>query len=235
MAFETTRWSIVQRAGLGAEESSGAMEELCQAYWKPLFVYLRRRGYSRDAAEEELQSFFLVFLEKNYVMKADAELGRFRTYIITALNRFLSKSAEKSNTQKRGKNIVFVRIDLEEGESLLEQLGSSELSPEAAFERQWAYSILNQALAQLDLYYARIRKQTLYEKIKPILASPGMTVDYNEVAENLAMTQSALRVAVHRMKTRYRDCIMEIIEDTVASPEDIESELHHLMDAVSGS
>lgn len=210
------------------------MEELCQLYWMPLFIYLRRRGYSRDAAEEQLQSFFLVFLEKDYVAKADSKLGRFRTFLITALNRFLSKSAARDNAKKRGGDMVFIRMDTEEGESLHDKLGSPELSPEQAYERQWAYNILNQGLAKLDKYYKRIGKLKVYDQIKSILASPGKQPDYDDIAQRLGMTQPALRVAVHRMKSRYRECIIEVIRDTVESPEDVESELKHLMEAVSG-
>jgi len=233
LAFKTTRWTIVNLAGNTADGGHVALEELCNTYWKPLFLYLRHRGYSSMDAEEHLQAFFLEFLEKKWVEKADSDRGKFRTYLLTALNRFLSKSHEKSNALKRGKKVDFVHIDRDEAESLHEKIGSLDLSPEQAFERQWAYDILDQALSQLDAYYARIKKEKLFAKIRIILVNPGIKLDFATAAKDLGMKETAVRVAIHRMKDRYRRNIVSVIEDTVTDPQEVDAELKYLMEAVS--
>jgi RNA polymerase sigma-70 factor (ECF subfamily) len=210
------------------------MEKLCATYWIPLYVYLRSNGNSRDRSEELLQEFFLVFLEKDYVYGADSGLGKFRTYLLTALNRFISKTNDKAHTIKRGGNVSFVRMDIDSAERVLGDPNQRPISPETAFDRQWAIHTMDVALEQLEMQYEKLGKHSLFLALKPILASPGSKIDYGEASIKTNMAPAALRVAVHRLKNRYRDCILDVIKETVDSSEKIERELNHLFEAVSG-
>lgn len=231
--FETTQWSVVRRAGMDDQASREALEQLCNDYWTPLFIFLRRKGYTADQSEDELQAFFLTFLEKGYVSDADQERGRFRTFMITALVRFLSKSREKRNALKRGGGVAPISLDGEKGEELYQRLGNLDRSPEDAFERQWAYRVLEQALESLEAHYDRIGKGRLYASIRHLLDRPGTSINYEDVAQQLSMKTGALRVAVHRMKQRYKEQIEDVIKETVENEDELRSEIEHLMEALS--
>ena len=233
MPFDETHWSLVMKAGAQGDGAQEAMASLYQSYWPPLYSFLRARGYSKDDASDLLQGFFLVSIEKNYIQVASPEAGRFRTFLLTALIRYVSNNTAKNHAQKRGGGIVHVRIDADDAESMHARIPSSMRSPEEVFERQWAMGILDRALDDLGRDYRESGRGPLFEALRPFLAVTGADSDYEQMAERLGMTLGALRVATHRLRERYRKAITAIVAETVATPEDVDDELRYLINALS--
>lgn len=233
MAFEETRWSLVHRAASDGVESREALAALCQTYWPPLYSFLRARGHSKENASDLLQGFFLVLIEKNFIQIARPEMGRFRSFLLTALVRYVSNDMAKNRALKRGGGVVHVQIDADDAEALHERIPSGARTPEETFERQWALGILERALDDLGKSYGEAGKRALFEALRPLLAATGTDADYHKIAEQLHMTPGAVRVAVHRVRNRYRETIRKLVAETVASPDGIDDELKHLIEVLS--
>lgn len=233
MAFEETQWSLVHRAASNGAESREALAALCQSYWPPLYSFLRARGHSKENASDLLQGFFLVLIEKNFIQIARPEMGRFRSFLLTALVRYVSNDTAKNRALKRGGGVVHVQIDADDAEALHERIPSGTRTPEETFERQWALGILERALEELGKSYRDAGKPALFEVLKPHLAASGTESDYHQIAEQLQMTPGAVRVAMHRIRNRYRETIRTIVAATVANPDNIDDELKHLIEVLS--
>jgi len=233
MAFEDTRWSLVIRAGAQGDGAREALSALCQVYWPPLYSFLRLRGYSKEDASDVLQGFFLALIEKDFVSKARPEIGRFRTFILTALTRYAANEHAKQTAIKRGGRVTFVRIDGEEAEDLHQRIPSRSRTPEEVYERQWALAILQQGMNKLEQYYQRSGKHALFCELRSVLASTADSLDYQALCGRLSMTEGALRVAVHRLKQRYREALTSVIQETVASPDDAADELQYLIEVLA--
>jgi len=231
--FATTHWSIVLAAGeRGSPESETALATLCETYWYPLYAYVRRRGHTAEDAQDLTQAFFAVLLEKEYVRAADRERGRFRSFLLTALKRFLSKERNKARAQKRGGGRLTISLDIESGESLYAREPSHEWTPERVFERRWALTLLDQTMARLRRKYVETGKAELFDRLKAFVAGEGDAPAYGEVAKEMGMTEGAVKVAVHRLRQRYRDALRSEIAQTVADPADVDDELDHLLEAI---
>lgn len=236
MAFEDTRWSLVHRAASAGDGAQEALASLCQAYWQPLYSFLRARGYSKDDASDLLQGFFLVLIEKNFIQVARPEAGRFRSFLLTALVRYVSNDSAKNRALKRGGGVLHIRIDADEAEMLHDRIPSGQGTPEEIFERQWALGILERALDELSRTYRDAHKEKLFEALSPVLANAGgPDVDYLAVCERLQMTPGAVRVAAHRLRQRYRDTIRKIVMETVSTEAQVDEELAHLVAILSRS
>ncbi len=234
MRFEDTRWSVVLRAGSADDTAREAMESLCKSYWPSLYSFLRARGYSKDDASDLLQGFFLALLEKEWVSRARPEAGRFRTFLLTALIRYISNDSAKNRALKRGGKIGFVFIDSDDAEHLHQRIPSNTQSPEEIFDRQWAHGILQRALDLLGQSYREAGKVELFEELSPLMAAPGMESGYLAASKKLGMTLGAIRVAAHRMRARYRETISFIVAETVESLDDVEDEIRYLIQALGG-
>lgn len=232
VGFEDTRWSLVLRAGSNSEEAAEAMASLCQQYWPPLYSFLRARGYSQEDASDVLQGFFLKVIEKDTMARARPELGRFRTFLLTALTRYAANDYARQTAIKRGGRTTFVRLDVEDAERLHRRIPGSAQTPEGVFERQWAHGILSQAIERLRETYKVADNEQLFAELHPNLATPGEASSYRESAERLGMSEGAVRVAVHRMKGKFRDAISEVVSETVASPEDVDDEIRYLIEVL---
>lgn len=234
VGFTTTRWSIVLAAGQRTDATADeALTRLCEAYWLPLYEFARRRGYSAADAGDVTQGFFARLLEKHYLQSADPERGRFRSFLLTAFKRFLTKEREYQQAQKRGGGTLTISLDFIKAESQYRPEPSDEQTPERLFERRWAITLLDRVLKALEQEYAGKGKQDFFFRCRNGLTGLGMDQQYAEIAAACGMTEASVKVAVHRMKARYRELLMAEIAETVACNSDIHDELRALITAVS--
>ena len=230
--FATTHWSLVVAAGKRQlPEGGSALAALCATYWYPLYAYVRRRGYSAADAQDLTQGFFATLLEKDYLDDADQDRGRFRSFLITALKRYVSKQHERENAQKRGGNLKHLSLDFEAGESHYRIEPSHDSTPERIFQRRWALTVLENALTKLRQDFEGSEKEQLFESLKVFLTGEKGS-SLNQVADENNMTEGAIKAAVHRLRSRYRDLIRTEIAQTVADPGDVDDELRSLQAAL---
>jgi RNA polymerase sigma-70 factor (ECF subfamily) len=233
-AFVTTHWSVVLNAGRrDTTRSRAALENLCQTYWQPLYAYVRRRGYSPEDAQDLTQEFFARLLDRNAVATARPEKGRFRSFLLASMNHFLADEWDKSRAQKRGSGQV-IACDLQDAEARLESFADKTSTPEKAFEYRWAIALLEKVYQRLADEYREQGKLALFEVLKATLAGPGNSAPYTELAEQVGLSVGAVKVAVHRLRRRYRDLLRETIADTVSSADEVEDELRYLFRTLEG-
>ena len=227
--FGTTHWSLVLKAGQGAEE---ALVKLCQIYWPPLYAYTRRRGHGVHEAQDLTQGFFAHILENRAFAGVAPEKGRFRSFLLVSLKHFLDKEWHKQRTLKRGGQQVFISWDeLKPGErEALEP--SDELSPEKIFNRRWALMLLARVMHQLRKECTAARKGEMFEKLKDYLTGDAGK-SYREIAAELDMSEGAVKVTIHRLRRRFGELVRDQIERTVASPDEIDDEIRQLFAALS--
>jgi RNA polymerase sigma-70 factor (ECF subfamily) len=231
--FATTHWSLVLAAGKGASaEAQAALAALCQTYWYPLYAYVRRRGHRPDLAQDLTQEFFARLLEKHYLQRADPERGRFRSFLLTAFKRFLSRERARDQAKKRGGGVQLLALDFEVGESRYSLEPAHEATAEKIYEQRWALALLDQVFARLRRECDEAGKQKEFDRLKLYLTGEADTPSYREVAAELGMTEGAVKVAVHRLRRRYRQLVREEIAQTVAGPEEVDEELRHLRAAL---
>jgi DNA-directed RNA polymerase specialized sigma24 family protein len=234
--FATTRWSLVVAAARehGGPESPVALATLCQIYWYPVYAYIRRRGYPAADAQDRTQAFFTALLEKDFVRLADRERGRFRTFLLTAVSRFLAKQRDRAAAKKRGGDRKLLSIDVTAGEGRYALEPSDRWTPERLYERRWALTLLDRVLANLGQRYAEQGKIALFDTLKAFLTDAERISSSAELAAKLGLTEGALKVAVHRLRRRYRDLLKQQIADTVADTGDVPDELEILLSALRG-
>lgn len=231
--FATTRWSLVLEAARRSTPAAGpALDALCETYWYPLYAYVRRRGWNSDEARDLTQGFFAVLLEKGYLADADRERGRFRTFLLTAIQRYLSKERERAAAQKRGGGIRHLTWDYEDGERRLALEPTHDLTAERVYLRRWALTVLENALARLRLDYSESGKSHWFEALKVYLTGESGEPSYQQTAEHLAATENAVKVAVFRLRQKYREAIRKEVAETVSDPADVEEELRALVEAL---
>ena len=232
--FATTHWSVVIAAG--SPESSGyqqALETLCQTYWFPLYAYLRRHGYDTHQAEEHTQAFFARILEKQNLRLADPERGKFRSFLLATLKHFLADERDRARAKKRGGGRKALSIDLQEAESQYALELADRLSPDKLFDKSWALTVLDRTMARLKAELAGKNKQELFEHLKAHLTAEKGSVPYRSVAAELGMTEGSVRVAVHRLRRRYRKLLRDEITQTVATVDQIDEEINDLFAALA--
>ena len=227
--FVTTHWSLVLRAGQGDEVSAHeALGELCQNYWSPLYSFIRWQGHAPHAAEDLTQAFFARLLEKNYVADARQERGKFRTFLLMALKRFLANEWVREHAQKRGGFHQTVEIDQALGEANLAAELKQELSPEVRFERQWATTLLDRTMARLHEEYVDTGRAKLFEHLSACLAREESAGTYADIARELNLSEGSVKQAGYRLRARYREILRGEIAKTVSSPQEIDDELRCL-------
>ena len=233
-AFHTTRWSMVLAAGKdeGTASSAGALETLCQAYWYPLYVYIRRRTRQVHEAQDMTQAFFEKLLEKKTLANADPDRGRFRAFLLTACKRFLANEWDKRNALKRGGGKNVLSLDFEAAEDRYAIEAEESLTPEVVYEQQWAITMLSTVLDQLAAEFDARGKRDQFDVLKPFL-SGSKAITHAEAAAELGMQEGAVKVAAHRMRTRYRELIRAEIAQTVESPEHIDDEIRRLFEVLA--
>ncbi len=230
--FATTHWSVVRSAG-SAETSRvrQALAQLCQAYWYPLYAYVRRKGHSSHDAEDLTQEFFARLLEQNAFASARQELGKFRSFLLAAMNHFLADEWDRARAQKRGGGKV-VSLDAHAAESRLAHEPVESQTPERLFERAWAMTLLETVYGKLRAAYESSGRGELFRELRFCLTGERSGAPYQELGERLGLSEAAVKVAVHRLRERYRALLREEIAQTVSDPKEIESELRCLLQAL---
>lgn len=232
--FVTTHWSIVLTAvRTDTTRAQAALEHLCRIYWYPIYHFVRRQGYSVEDAQDLTQEFFARLLEKNWIANADQSRGRFRSFLLLVLKRFLAAEWRRANVQKRAGDRHWLPLDTAETRYIGEPADNH--TPEQAFEKQWALTLLETALRQLRSEYEQHGKvrARLFEILKPCLMGARESQPYSTLAATLGISEGAVKVAVHRLRERFREQLKAEIAHTVALPEDVEAELRHLLRVLS--
>lgn len=206
-------------------QAQAALADLAQAYWYPLFAYVRRRKNDHEA-RDLTQAFFANLLEKNTVAAADQTRGRFRAFLLSSLKNFLANEWEKQRAAKRGGAASVLSLDFDDGDSRLRIEAIDGETPEHLYQRQWAMALLDRVLAQLHQEYVAAGKEQQFDLLKSFIVTGSG--DYQAVAATLGWTDNAARVAVHRLRTRYRESLRTEIAHTVASPDDVDDEIRWL-------
>ncbi|HEX3988007.1 MAG TPA: sigma factor [Verrucomicrobiae bacterium] len=230
--FVTTRWTVVVAAGHSSTPSADvALEELCGTYWFPLYAYVRRHGYSREDAEDLTQSFFARFLQKNYLEKLSAEHGRFRAFLIASLKHFLANEWDRSHRLKRGGGIANLSLDWQDADARYHIDPADDLSPDKIYDRAWAVTLLERVISRLRDENAAEGKAIVFDRLKPFLTVGRNEVPYAQAAAELSMTEGAIRVAVHRLRRRYRELLRDEIGQTLSDPAQVDEEIRTLFSA----
>lgn len=234
--FASTRWSVVLAAGRGGDSGPvrEALASLCETYWYPVYAFIRRRGHDADAAADLAQGFFTRLLEKGFLAGARQERGRFRSYLLGAVRHYLANERDRALAARRGGRTAIVSLDRDAGEDRYRREPADSLTPEKQFERRWALTMLERVLQSLAREYAETGRAVHFDRLKAFLTDPAEPGAYRQAARDLRMTEGAVRVAAHRLRRRYRDLLREEVSQTVARPGDVEAELRHLLEAVSG-
>jgi len=233
--FPETHWSVVLSAGQqNSPHAAAALEQLCRAYWYPLYAYIRRKGYSPEDSQDLTQEFFARFLSSNYLAGVDPRRGRLRSYLLGALNHFLSDSWDREHRMKRASAQKTLPIDGRSVEILYTKELVDELSPDRLYDRHWALALLEHVLSQLRQEYQTSGKPRLFEMLRGFLTAEAGPDAYHRIASEFGMTEGAVRVAIHRLRKRYGVLIMDEVSQTVSSSEEIRGEIQYLLAALSG-
>jgi RNA polymerase sigma factor (sigma-70 family) len=232
--FATTHWSVVRAAGeRGSPAASAALEYLCRTYWYPLYAYVRRQGHSPPDAQDLTQEFFARLLQKDYLKAAAREKGRFRTFLIVALKRFLANEWDRLRAQKRGGGQPPLSLDTDLAEERYRIEPAADATADRIFERRWALTLLDRTMTRLRQEFAGSGRAQEFERLKGCLTAERGEISYAEIAAALGMSESTARVAVHRLRKRFRELFREEIAHTVSSPEEIEEEVRYLMSVLA--
>jgi RNA polymerase sigma-70 factor (ECF subfamily) len=232
--FATTRWSLVAAAGEGlSPEGRAALESLCRDCWFPLYAFARRGGAGPEEAADLVQGFFAELLEKGFLRQADPARGRFRTFLLAAFRHHASKARERERAQKRGGGVPAFSLDAIEGERRYLAEPADEHGPERLYERRWALALLDRVLADLRASYGDGERGAVFEVLRPFLLAGDPPPALDAAARTLAMSESAAKMALHRLRRRYRDLLRARIAETVATPADVDDELRHLLAALA--
>lgn len=230
--FATTRWTMVASAGGGEEKSAAeALEAICTTYWFPLYAYIRRQGHTREEAEDLTQAFFLDLLEREPWQQLDRERGKFRAFLLAALKHFLSNIREAARSQKRGGRALHLSLDWQGADSRFEMADPSQSSPDQSYDREWGMQLLGQVLEHLREEALAEGSTGRFEILKDFLGSGSGEASYEKAAAALDLNAGAARVAVHRLRKRYRQLLREEIARTLADPAMVEDELRSLFAA----
>lgn len=232
--FATTRWSLVISAGEQDSDSRNALEELCSAYWYPLYRFARTKGFSADHAADLTQEFFAKLIERNDFESVRQEKGRFRNFLLAAMQNFISNARDRENAQKRGGHLKIFSFDAADAEKKHSLEATSEETPELAFEKSWALTLLTTVQEKLKDEFKDAGRLELFEQIQCFLGgSFHDTPTYAEIANRLDITESAVKVNVHRMRKQFRQLLRTEISNTISDETDIDQELEEMFRVLS--
>lgn len=229
VAFATTQWSVVLTAQSKSPSAQAALEKLCRTYWWPLYGFVRREGFNPEEAQDLTQGFFAMLLERRDLDAVRREKGRLRSYLLTALKNYLGKARRRAMTLKRGEGKPLVPLDELMARERADVEPAHMLTAEGIYERRWALTLLEHALARLEQEYRAAGNSTLFEQLKPLLTDEPGRASQASIARELNMSENAVKQALHRLRQRYRVVLRDEIANTVAVPTDIEDELRHFI------
>ena len=234
--FVTTRWSMVRAAaGTDAVRAGAALDYLCRMYWFPLYAFVRRQGHDPADAQDLTQSFFARLVEKRDLGGADPARARFRSYLLAAMKHFLANEWDKQQAQKRGggrRN--FTSLDADAAEQRLAREIADHRSADRLYEHSWALTLLDEVLRKTREAYVREDKERLFDALKPALTGDRDGLPYAELGRAVGLSEGAVKVAVHRLRRRYRDLLRAEIAATLSDPAEVDEELRHLFSVLSG-
>lgn len=231
--FATTRWSLVLDARGGTSRSSDtALAELCEAYWYPLYAFVRRQGHSPEDAADLTQGYFAKLLEKDYLKDVRPEAGRFRSFLLASLKHFLYNEWDRQKAQKRGGHLQKISLDAERAENRYSIEPLDRLTPEDLYEKHWAFTVLERTLDQLADETPE-SKTFRFAKLRPFLIGEETDTTYRQIGEELGLSESGVKVAVHRLRRRFGVILRQEIGQTVASSGDVDDEIRHLLECLS--
>jgi RNA polymerase sigma-70 factor (ECF subfamily) len=233
-AFPLTRWSLVVSARQQpSPESAAALEAVCRAYWYPLYAYVRRCGQSPHDAQDITQEFFRLLLEKRWLESADRAKGRLRTFLVTALKRFMAKEWRRLSAEKRGGGAIHLPMNTGFAESRYAADPGAQVAADAVFDRQWALTLLELAVDRLSAEFKTVGKAGEFAVLKSFLTVPHAAIDYPSAAARLGVSEGAARVAVHRLRKRFRELYRKEISQTLPDNADLDAEMRHLANALA--
>jgi len=233
--FTPTHWSVVLAAA-GRSDSTharDALERLCRNYWLPIYAFVRRQGHGPHDAQDLTQEFFARLLERNYLAGVDRDKGRFRSFLLASVKHFLANEWDKAKAQKRGGGHVPISIDATVAENSFSLEPADAMTADKIFERRWALALLEQVLRRLREEYTRDGKEKQFEQLKATLTEASRSLPYAEIAARLGTSEGAVKVAVHRLRQRYRELLRAEIADTVAGAGEIDDEIRNLFAALA--
>jgi RNA polymerase sigma factor (sigma-70 family) len=234
--FKTTHWNLVvssRRSDVALREQS--LSELCRIYWYPLFAYLRRKGNSPDAAADFVQGFFLQLIDKSFLDAVEPEKGRFRWFLMSAVNRYVAKQHRQDRAIKRGGENTVFSLDVDDAEHRYQMEPSQDWTAEKLFDRRWALALLEQALRELEQQQKSKNRLELYQALQSTLTGIPMTgQQYEEIAARFSMSTGAVKVAALRLRERYRELLVQLVRQTVTDSHIVERELEELLAALQG-
>jgi RNA polymerase sigma factor (sigma-70 family) len=231
--FATTHWSVVlAAANQETPEAAAALERLCRTYWYPLYAYVRREGHSPADAQDLTQEFFARLLVRNSLTQVAPEKGKFRSFLLAAMRHFLADQWDRVRSAKRGGGVEVLSLDAQEAEERYRLEPVERLDAERIYERRWALTLLEQALTRLRTEMTDAGKAELFERLRDFVAG-DQEITCGEVAAEVGLSEGAVKSAVHRLRLRYRELVREEIACTVASPTEIDIEIHYLIELMS--
>ncbi len=232
--FVTTHWSVVLAAQhTESSHARPALEELCRAYWRPLYGYIRKRGYTNEDAKDLTQEFFQRLSAPDFLGSVSSDKGRFRSFLLASLNHFLANEWHRAHTQKRGGNVPHFSLDAEMDEERYVQEPASAEAPELVFDKRWALTILERALTALRQEFAAAEKLAQFDTLKPYLTDASTGQNYDGAAAQLHMKPGSIAVAVHRLRKRYRELVRSEVAQTVQSEAELQGEMTYLLSVLS--
>jgi len=233
-SFGHTNWFTVRKAGSPpSPESEAARADVCQTYWYPIYFYVRGLGHSPEDSQDLTQEFFARLVHKNYLQSADREKGKFRSFLLTILKRFLADEWDRSRRLKRGGGQETVSLDGGDTEFRRRNEPAEEMTPEKIFERRWAGALMGQVLGRLEKECVEAGKTEVFQELRPFLSGEEEKIPCAEAAQKLGISESNVKVTVHRLRQRYRDLLRAEIARTAATPEEVEEEIRDLFAALA--
>jgi RNA polymerase sigma factor (sigma-70 family) len=228
--FQTTHWSLIMAARTGESPASReALEELCRAYWFPLYAFVRRQGYGAEEARDLTQGFFASLLERRDLERVRPELGRFRSFLLASVKHFLSNELDRERAKKRGAGAPMVSLDAREAEDRYAAEPAEKATPEVLFERKWAATVLERTLARLEVEWAGGARALRFRALRGYLAGDEDAASYRDVGASLGISEDAVKKTVHRLRKRFGELLRGEIADTVRDPADVDDEIRHLL------
>jgi RNA polymerase sigma factor (sigma-70 family) len=233
--FATTNWSLILRAATGDAEAELAMALLCEAYWYPVYAFVRRQGHSAGDAEDLTQGYFARFLEKGFIREVRPEHGRFRAFILVSVKNFLHNERDRERAFKRGGGRRLVSLDAAMAERTYEEKVADGTTPEDLFEKAWARTLFDRVIDQLMQEANRRGRGERVARLRPLLTDAGPSMPYAEIAAEWGVGESAVRAAVHRLRKDLATLLREEVRQTVADDADVDDELRHILAVLAES